>query len=98
MNSRARALKGAHETGLPERGASISKTFSSVVAEMEPNHAGVPVLLRPILETRRQSWLGFNVDPAFANALDGLILVDLTKTAPKLLERYLGRNEGRIIS
>jgi hypothetical protein len=38
--------------------------------------------------------LGFNVDPEFANALDGLILVDLTKTEPKLLERYLGKAEA----
>jgi len=34
------------------------------------------------------------VDPNFSNALDGLILVDLTKTGPKLLERYLGKDEA----
>ena len=33
--------------------------------------------------------LGFNVDPEFSDALDGLILVDLKKTEPKLLKRYL---------
>jgi hypothetical protein len=39
--------------------------------------------------------LGFNVDPKFSNALDGLILVDLTKTDSRLLERYFGKNEAR---
>ena len=34
---------------------------------------------------------GFNIDPAFGNALDGLIIVDLTKTEPRMLERYLGK-------
>ena len=44
----------------------------------------------PATYTMGGKLLGFNVDPKFANALDGLILVDLTKTEPKLLERYLG--------
>jgi hypothetical protein len=34
--------------------------------------------------------LAFNVDKKFANALDGLILVDLTRTDPRMLSRYLG--------
>ena len=36
--------------------------------------------------------MGFNVDPAFGDCLDGLIYVDLTKSDPKLLERYLGKD------
>ena len=55
--------------------------------------AGVPVLLRQYLRLGGKL-LGFNVDPEFANALDGLILVDLTKTDLKLLERYLGKTEA----
>ena len=39
--------------------------------------------------------LGFNVDPEFSNALDGLIVVDLTRTERKLLDRYLGRDEAQ---
>ena len=35
--------------------------------------------------------LGFNVDPNFSNALDGLIVVDLVKTDLRLLERYMGK-------
>ena len=35
--------------------------------------------------------LGFNIDPSFGYCLDGLILVDLTKTDPTLLAKYMGR-------
>ena len=77
---------------LPEAGFDI-EDLSGVVADIEPARAGVPVLLRQYLKLGGKL-LGFNVDPNFSNALDGLILVDLTKTEPKLLERYLGKNEA----
>ena len=51
---------------------------------------GVPVLLRQYLKLGG-SLLGFNIDPDFGNCLDGLILVDLTKTDPVILNRYIGR-------
>jgi putative hemolysin len=63
--------------------------LSAAVADIEPAQAGVPVLLRQYLKLGGKL-LAFNVDPEFSGALDGLILVDLTKTEPKLLERYLG--------
>ena len=62
---------------------------SALVAELEPTAAGVPVLLRQYLKLGGRL-LGFNVDPSFANALDGLIVVDLLATEPRLLNRYLG--------
>jgi hypothetical protein len=34
------------------------------------------------------------VDPDFGDVLDGMILTDLTKTEPKILTRYMGK-EGR---
>jgi hypothetical protein len=40
--------------------------------------------------------LGFNVDHSFSDVLDGLMVVDLTKTEPKLLERYLGKAEAAV--
>jgi hypothetical protein len=89
----SRALKGGHEPAFPNSGLDI-EDLSSVVSEMEPNRAGVPVLLRQYLKLGGKL-LGFNLDPAFANALDGLILVDLTKTEPRLLERYLGKNGAK---
>lgn len=67
--------------------------LSAVVSDIEPSRAGVPVLLRQYLKLGGKL-LGFNVDRKFSNALDGLILVDLTKTETKLLERYLGKAEA----
>ena len=67
--------------------------ISEVVSDLEPGGAGVPVLLRQYLKLGGQL-LGFNVDPQFSNVVDGLILVDLTKTEPKLLDRYLGRESA----
>ena len=67
--------------------------LSDIVSDLQPGERGVPVLLRQYLRLGGKL-LGFNVDPDFSNALDGLILVDLTRTAPRLLERYLGKPEA----
>jgi len=65
---------------------------SDVVSNIESDAKGVPILLKQYLKLGGKL-LGFNVDPDFANALDGLILVDLTKTDEKILIRYMG-DEG----
>ena len=77
---------------MPAAGFDI-EDLSAVVSDLEPSRAGVPVLLRQYLKLGGKL-LGFNVDPKFSSALDGLIMVDLMKTEPKLLERYLGRSEA----
>jgi putative hemolysin len=89
---RIRSLTGARRPAFPETGFDV-EDLSAMVGDIEQKPAGIPVLLRQYLRLGGKL-LGFNVDPNFANALDGLILVDLTKTEPKLLERYLGRNEA----
>ena len=88
-----RFLTGPNRPALPDSGFDIDD-LSELVSEIEQKPTGVPVLLRQYLRLGGKL-LGFNVDPKFANALDGLILVDLTKTDPKLLERYLGKSEAR---
>jgi putative hemolysin len=65
--------------------------LSAAVSDIEEKPAGVPVLLRQYLKLGGKL-LGFNVDPEFANVLDGLIVVDLRRTDPKLLKRILGSN------
>jgi putative hemolysin len=90
---RERFLKGANRPALPNSGFDIDD-LSEVVSDIEQKQTGVPVLFRQYLKLGGKL-LGFNVDPKFADTLDGLILVDLTNTDPKLLERYLGRSEAR---
>jgi hypothetical protein len=63
---------------------------SNLIDEIENTQSGIPVLLRQYLRLGGKL-LGFNVDPDFGYVLDGLILVDLSKTDPKLAERYLGK-------
>jgi hypothetical protein len=63
--------------------------ISSWISAMEEDGKGVPILLKQYLKLGGKI-LAFNVDSAFGNALDGLILVDLTLTDPKVLKRYMG--------
>lgn len=62
---------------------------SELVSEFENDNKGVPILLKQYLKLGGKL-LGFNVDPDFSDVLDGLILVDLTKTDSKILKRYMG--------
>jgi len=64
--------------------------LSTLVADVELDRKGVPILLKQYLRLGGEL-VAFNVDRKFANALDGLIVVDLRKTDPRLLERYLGK-------
>lgn len=67
---------------------------SELISSIESDRKGIPILLKQYLKLGGEI-MGFNVDPAFGNVLDGLIMVDLTKTEPKMLERYLGK-EGAL--
>ncbi len=68
--------------------------LSECVAELEHDRKGVPVLLRQYMKLGGKL-LAFNVDSKFTNALDGLILVDLTETDPRVLVRYLGKEGAK---
>ena len=64
-----------------------------LVAEAEADGKGVPILLRQYLKLNAKL-LGFNVDPQFGDALDALMMVDLTTVDAVILNRYLGRQEA----
>ncbi|HEX9021795.1 MAG TPA: GNAT family N-acyltransferase [Nitrospirota bacterium] len=70
------------------------ESISELIACVESDRKGIPILLKQYLKLGGEL-AGFNVDPAFGNVLDGLIIVDLTKTEPRILERYLGRDGTR---
>jgi putative hemolysin len=67
---------------------------SGFISEIEADHKGVPILLKQYLKLGGRL-LGFNVDPDFSNVLDVLIMVDLRRTEPKILTRYMGREGAR---
>ncbi len=64
--------------------------LSALVADVEIDRKGVPVLLKQYLKLGGEL-VAFHVDRRFANALDGLIVVDLRKTDARVLERYMGK-------
>lgn len=65
--------------------------ISTLVADLEADSKGIPVLLRHYLSLGGKL-LAFNLDPAFSNVIDGLLLVDLQQTDAKQLQRYMGNN------
>ena len=82
-----RTAKGGMEGHTALRDADL---VSDVVASLEPDQKGMPVLLRQYLKMGGNV-LAFNVDPAFNDALDGLIMVDLRQADPRVLARYMGK-------
>ncbi len=63
--------------------------LSSVVSDLEPDGKGIPVLLHHYLNIGGEV-LEFSVDGSFSDVLDGLVVVDLTQTNRRMLERYMG--------
>jgi putative hemolysin len=66
----------------------------ALVSKLESDGRGMPVLLRQYLKLNARL-LGFNVDPAFGDALDALMMVDLTKVDARILRRYFGPADAR---
>ncbi len=64
-----------------------------LVVQAERDGRGVPILLKQYLKLNAKL-LGFNVDPDFGDALDALMMVDLTTVDVRILNRYLGRKEA----
>jgi hypothetical protein len=64
------------------------------IAGIEPDGKGTPVLVRHYLRMGGR-FLGFNIDDQFGDALDGLVMVDLRRTEPRLLARYMGKRGAR---
>jgi putative hemolysin len=68
---------------------------SQLIAALEKDGKGIPVLLRQYLKLGGEL-LGFNIDTEFNNSLDGLIKVDLTRTDTRILQKYMGRDGAAI--
>jgi putative hemolysin len=70
---------------------------SMMISELEKDGRGIPILLRHYLKLSG-TLISFNLDRDFSDAIDGLILVDLTKTDPKLLKRFQGEEGYEIFT
>ena len=68
--------------------------LSSMVQQIEKDNKGIPILLKQYLKLSGEL-AAFNVDPAFNDALDGLIIVDLLRVDERTLGKYMGGQEAR---
>jgi putative hemolysin len=53
-------------------------SIDGLIAEIEPGHVRMPVLLKRYMAQEARI-IGFNVDPKFSGALDGLMILDIRK-------------------
>ena len=64
--------------------------LSEPITDVEPDGKGPAILLRQYAKVGGKM-LAFNVDRKFSNVLDGLVMVDLRRIDPAILDRYMGR-------
>jgi putative hemolysin len=69
------------------------EALAQPVTDVESDGKGLPILLRQYAKIGGKL-LAFNVDRKFSNVLDGLVVVDLRKSEPAVLDRYMGRAEA----
>jgi putative hemolysin len=65
--------------------------FSEAISDIEKDAKGIPILVKHYVKLGGQ-FLGFGEDPAFSKSIDALVLIDLARTDPKILERYMGQS------
>jgi putative hemolysin len=63
--------------------------LAETISDVEVDGKGVPVLIKQYAKVGGKL-VGFNLDRKFSDVVDGLMIVDLRETDPKVLERYMG--------
>ena len=66
------------------------KDLDSLISDIENSHIKIPVMLRQYLNLNAKI-ICFNIDPKFADCLDGFLLVDMQQIPPEMLEK-IGKN------
>lgn len=75
----------ADGTALLEASGEDIKKLDQVIADVEESGSTVPVLLKRYLSLNAKI-VGFNRDPHFNDALDGLVVLDLSKVPASVIE------------
>lgn len=78
------------DTDLLLSGEDSFKSLDSLISEIEKHNMKVPVLLRQYIALNAKI-ICFNIDPKFADCLDGFLVLDLEKVPQDILEK-LGKN------
>jgi len=64
--------------------------LSEPISDVEEDGKGLPILLKQYAKVGGRL-VGFNLDRKFSNVVDGLVIVDLRRTDPSVLDRYMGK-------
>jgi len=67
------------------------EVINSMIMEIEPDGKGIPILIRQYMKLGGK-FCGFGIDPAFNDAVDCLVMIDLLKANNSMLERYIGED------
>ncbi len=86
---RRRKLRGWDPSQISHQAQDIDDV-SSMLADIERDKKGVPVLIKQYLNLGGRI-LSFNVDPDFSDVVDALVYVDLLDTDRRVLARYMGK-------
>ena len=78
------------DTDLLMAGEDTFKGLDNLISEVETRNMKVPVLLRQYIALNAKI-ISFNIDPKFADCLDGFLVLDLEKVPQDILEK-LGKN------
>jgi len=78
------------DTDLLMAGEDSFKGLDNLISEIETHNMKVPVLLRQYIALNAKI-ICFNIDPKFADCLDGFLVLDLEKVPQDILEK-LGKN------
>ncbi|WP_462264503.1 lysophospholipid acyltransferase family protein [Mucilaginibacter sp.] len=78
------------DTDLLMSGEDTLKGLDSILSEIETRNMKLPVLLRQYIALNAKI-ICFNIDPKFADCLDGFLVLDLMKVPKDMLEK-LGKN------
>jgi hypothetical protein len=78
-------LDKADSEALVQASMADLKKMDRLIAEVDPNETAMPVLLKKYLLLNARI-VGFNRDPRFNDALDGLMVLDLNKVPAKTVE------------
>ncbi|MCR8559693.1 lysophospholipid acyltransferase family protein [Mucilaginibacter sp. BJC16-A38] len=81
---------GSIDTDLLMSGEDSFKGLDNLISEVETRSLKVPVLLRQYIGLNAKI-ICFNIDPKFADCLDGFLVLDLEKIPQEMLDK-LGKN------
>ncbi len=78
------------DTDLLIESSDTLKDLDSLISDIENSHIKIPVMLRQYLNLNAKI-ISFNIDPKFADCLDGFLVVDMQDIPPEMLEK-IGKN------